>query len=265
MATPAYKSKDMIDYYFTQCEDKDFFLCNNPKCGNRLKQKEKSGYSNLKNHLRSCVGNNFQRIYEDLLKSSNAKGRLDSYGFINTREKEAFKLLEWIVMRNLPLSEADNELTSSVLNLKAICSKTLRKYILSLTPHVEKMIEEDLPSQFALEFDGWTSGDTHYVALFASYMRNGVHKETLLALAPLLDEECLGAEQHIDFIKATLELYKKALDNVVAFIGDNCATNRKISTETTIPLIGCASHHFNLAVHLAGERCAIHSHSGEHP
>jgi len=88
----------------------------------------------------------------------------------------------------------------------------------------------------------------HYVALFALYTKNGVHKETLLALALLLDEEDLGAEQHIDFIKAMLDLYKKTLDNVVAFIGDNCATNRKIPTETTIPLIGCASHCFNLAV-----------------
>ena len=88
----------------------------------------------------------------------------------------------------------------------------------------------------------------YYVALFASYTKNGVHKETLLALAPLLDEEDLGAEQHIDFIKAMLDLYKKPLDNVVAFIGDNCATNRKILTETTIPLVGCASHRFNSAV-----------------
>ena len=49
----------------------------------------------------------------------------------------------------------------------------------------------------------------HYVALFALYYtKNGVHKETLLALAPLLDEEDLGAEQHIDFIKATLDLYE---------------------------------------------------------
>ena len=80
-------------------------------------------------------------------------------------------------------------------------------------------------------------------------MINCVHKETLLVLAPLLDKEDLGAEQHIDFNKAMLDLYKKTLNNVVAFIGDcNCATYRKISTETTIPLIGCASHCFNLAV-----------------
>lgn len=63
-------------------------------------------------------------------------------------------------MRNLPLSEADNELTRSLLNLNVICTRTLQKYILSLTPHVKKMIEVDLPQVFAVEFDGWSPGDT---------------------------------------------------------------------------------------------------------
>jgi hypothetical protein len=35
---------------------------------------------------------------------------------------------------------------------------------------------------------------------------------------------------------------------VVAYIGDNCGTNQKISNDTKIPLIGCASHRFNLAI-----------------
>lgn len=249
MPSPSYKQKELMDYFFTQCEDKDYYVCNNPKCGTRKKQKVNTGYTNLKNHLRSCVGSDFEEVYVDLLKSSKGKGRLDSYGFINSKEKDVFQVLEWIVMRNHPLSEVDNQLTRTILTTKPISSKTLRKYILSLTPHVEKAIADDLPALFALEFDGWTSGSVHYVALFASYMKNGVHKETLLALAPLLNEETLGAEQHIEFIGATLELYNKALDNVVAFIGDNCATNRKISNETNIPLIGCASHRFNLAIH----------------
>ena len=77
---------------------------------------------------------------------------------------------------------------------------------------------------------------------------DGVQNETLLALAPLLNEESLDAEQHIDFIKATLEIFGKKIENVVAFIGDNCATNQKISRLTGIPLVGCASHKFNLAV-----------------
>ena len=46
----------------------------------------------------------------------------------------------------------------------------------------------------------------------------------------------------------TLLVYNKRLDIVVAFIGDNCSTNRKILNDCGIPLIGCANHRFNVAV-----------------
>jgi hypothetical protein len=70
----------------------------------------------------------------------------------------------------------------------------------------------------------------------------------LLALAPLIAEEELGAQQHVEFIEATLALYSKTLSNVVVLIADNCNTNRKISNNLAIPLLGCASHRCNLAV-----------------
>jgi hypothetical protein len=120
--------------------------------------------------------------------------------------------------------------------------------MLILTSLVEKQLLKIIPEKFALIFDGWTEGSTHYVALIASYLTPEGHKESLLAIAPLLNEETLGATQHIEFMQATLELYGKNLGNVVAFIGDNCSTNKKISNDTGIPLVGCASHRFNLAV-----------------
>ncbi|OWY93374.1 hypothetical protein PHMEG_00037258 [Phytophthora megakarya] len=40
----------------------------------------------------------------------------------------------------------------------------------------------------------------------------------------------------------------KELDAVPFLIGDNCATNQRLATNLEIPLIGCASHRFNLAV-----------------
>ena len=89
----------------------------------------------------------------------------------------------------------------------------------------------------------------HYVALFASYINEEIHKETLLALDLLLNDESLGAEQHIELMISALLVYNNHLDNVVTFIGDNCLTNRKISNDCGIPLmIGCTSHRFNLAV-----------------
>jgi hypothetical protein len=52
----------------------------------------------------------------------------------------------------------------------------------------------DLPDEFGLIFDGWTYVTMHYVAMFASYMKDGMHKESLLAVAPLVNKEQFGAK-----------------------------------------------------------------------
>ena len=108
--TISYKQKDLIAYFFTRCEDPDYYICNNPKCQAKCKQRVKTGYTNLKKHLRSCMGDNFESNYCDFLKSSEETGRL----------QEVYKLLRWIVMRNMALSELDNDLTMDLLNTKAI-------------------------------------------------------------------------------------------------------------------------------------------------
>ena len=96
--------------------------------------------------------------------------------------------------------------------------------------------------------DGWTESTTHFVAVFATYMKEKCYYETLLAIGPLLDEEKLSASEHEAFIEATLELYNKSTENVVAIIGDNCSTNKKLARNLLKPLVGCNSHKFNLAV-----------------
>lgn len=160
----SFKSKDLILYFYDQCEDPEYYICKNTKCGSKQKQKTNTGYTNLKNHLRSCVGANFEDIYKEILQSCKDKGRLDSYGFINRRETEVYEILSWIIRRNHPLSEVDDEETREMLKTKPISSKTLRKYILALTPHVEKVISADLPDKFGLMFDGWTSGTVKWSA-----------------------------------------------------------------------------------------------------
>jgi hypothetical protein len=85
--------KEVIAYFFTPCTDPDFYMCKNTKCQSIQKQTKSTGYTNLKNHLRSCTRDNFLGIYDDLVKSSKDKGRLDSFGFINKREKGVYNLI----------------------------------------------------------------------------------------------------------------------------------------------------------------------------
>ncbi|KAH9123596.1 hypothetical protein AeMF1_005451 [Aphanomyces euteiches] len=73
-------------------------------------------------------------------------------------------------------------------------------------------------------------------------------KTPLLAMAPLLDDDRLDAPAHVNFIRETLKIYGKSMDNVAFFVGDNCSTNGYIARLCGVPLIGCYSHKFNLAV-----------------
>ena len=159
-----------------------------------------------------------------------------------------FDMIEWFIMRNQPLSEIDNEITRRLLNRKVICSKSIPKYILNLNAIVEKKVTSEIPDRFVIIFEGWTECHTHFVANFATCNVNGRFHETLTGLAPLLKEDDLGADQLFEFIKANLAFFGKSLENVVAFIDDNSPVNKKVSTDSGIPLIGCSSHKLNRAV-----------------
>lgn len=70
----------------------------------------------------------------------------------------------------------------------------------------------------------------------------------LLAFAPIGDNDSLTAQSHYDFTTHVLTGYGKSWDNVVALIGDNCATNKAFARLVQTNFIGFASHRLNLAM-----------------
>jgi hypothetical protein len=84
------------------------------------------------------------------------------------------------------------------------------------------------------------------VVIFDCYEADGVRYAPLRAIFPLLDEERLGANSHIDFIESTLRIYDKTPMNVSFLVGDNAPVNVSVANQLNKPLIGCASHRFNL-------------------
>jgi hypothetical protein len=94
-----------------------------------------------------------------------------------------------------------------------------------------------------------------YYAVFASYKKGDINKCTLLALQPIPDygeeedwDYSQRAEDLLAFLKGTVELYGKSLNNVLFWFGDNCFTNLKLYDISGIPFIGCASHRLYLTV-----------------
>jgi hypothetical protein len=76
--------------------------------------------------------------------------------------------------------------------------------------------------------------------------------QSLLSMRPLLAEEIVGmtATDHLRHISKVMSSYGRASEDILCFVGDNCAVNKKMAADLGVPLLGCASHKFNLAVRL---------------
>ena len=64
----------------------------------------------------------------------------------------------------------------------------------------------------------------------------------------MIEETTLSSDEHCKLLEYVLELYGKNMSNIVAIIGDNVEMNKCLATNIGIPLVGCASHRFALAV-----------------
>lgn len=155
-----------------------------------------------------------------------------------------------IVNGLLPFHYVEKQVITKHVKYYPPILETFRKYLHLPIEHVEQKISALLPNNFALIFDGWSCGSTHYVAVFASYSDscdNG-YQTRLPNLSPVGDECSLSSQGYRDFLTCVLELYQKSWANIVWLISDKLNTNKALSTILQLPLIRCASHRLNLAM-----------------
>ncbi|OWZ13847.1 hypothetical protein PHMEG_00012761, partial [Phytophthora megakarya] len=202
----------------------------------------------VRRHLNSCIGTDFTEKCKAALKSQQSCLGFAVIDYISERELIIFK---WVIMRDMAFMEVDNELTRELTGLRTsdhMCSKSVTTYIHALIPLVEVSIGETLPTRFAIMFDGWKNGTTHYAAIFAVFMQGERCMEVLLGFSPPLDEQTYTAEAHRDLVVSVLSVYGKTLNDVVALIGDNCPTNKATANLLGINLLGCSCRKLNLAI-----------------
>ncbi|KAG6580120.1 uncharacterized protein IUM83_15740 [Phytophthora cinnamomi] len=178
------------------------------KCPAKPKQAWKTGYSNVRKHLISCIGADYMDKFVQAEKDQGNPFGFEREKFVSSQELSSFRWIEWVVMRDMPLSEVDNVLTRSMYQLDPICSNTLMLYITHLVPLVENQIVNKLPFFFGIMFDGWTDVITHYIAVIATFMENGVYYEVLLGCSPPLNEKSYTAEEHYALLESVLGIGK---------------------------------------------------------
>ena len=240
-------------------------------CGKVRKQDIKLGFTNLMSHIRQKHPNYLEVFHvaqqEDghserssLITavspgpSSSVSGQTTLDYMFDTRSTNVFKWLEWIIMDEHKLAFCEKDLTRGNANLETISVKTLKKYLFKLVNAVEKRISARamaLATSYALVFDGWSEASKHFIGMYIVYPAKEVDADPvlhLLAFAPLHDETNFTAENHANFIRATLNWYSLSADRLFCLIGDNCSTNKATANRLGVPLLGCRSHRFNLSV-----------------
>jgi hypothetical protein len=242
MTTRKYSNKEKVEFFFTKNEENpEIYIC---LCEKERKQKAGTGYQNLTEHIERSHPDWYQLMSET---EKGSKSKLTSY--IDTKSSNIYGWIDWIVAENLPFSFCEKQSTKKYAKLKSISVETVQKYMELLVVEVEHRIKKEIPDKFAIVFDGWSEDSTHFIGIFVSYLtEEKLPKRHLLAFTPLLDESDLSADSQSALIIDTLELYEKNASNIVCLIGDNCSTNKSVANKLGVPLVGCASHRFNLAV-----------------
>ncbi|KUF77507.1 hypothetical protein AM587_10002609 [Phytophthora nicotianae] len=218
------------------------FRCN--ICGSTRKQAGGTGYSNLIAHL---DGKHAGYDAQYTAAQGGNDSPLESFGFVAEESSHLFQWIQWIIMRNMPVHEVEDAFTRAMSKLRPVTVKSVQKCMEGIAIKVGQQLEKELGELFGLMFDGWSHAGIHYVALFAVYEADGKLHVPLLGLSPLADGT-QTADAHVQLFKSTLDVYNKTLSMVAFMVGDNCNTNRSIATKLGVPLVGCASHRFNLAV-----------------
>ncbi|KAK1938966.1 hypothetical protein P3T76_009041 [Phytophthora citrophthora] len=227
-------NKQLAEYFFV-LEAPGFFKCR--YCSKIRKQAFSNGFTNLISHLTD----------KHPQHERGGSKALDTFGFVTDYACTFYHWIRWVVERNVALEEVDNKLTRKMSRWASVSSQTLKKYMALMERKVETAISQEMPDSIGITFDGWHSGSTYYVGVYAIYVVDDSPRRVLLALAPLLAENDFGADSHIEFIVATLAVFDKQPGCVRFIVGDNCITNQAIATRMGLPLVVCASHRLNLA------------------
>lgn len=97
-----------------------------------------------------------------------------------------------------------------------------------LTQKVEMKIQSKLPDSFAVVFEGWSVGPTHYINLFATFPAQLLTKfdKILFGIAPMGETLSQFAKKHVDFLNFVLGSFERLRNSGATLIEDDANINQ---------------------------------------
>ena len=152
--------------------------------------------------------------------------------------------INFVVMKNLPMSFVDCPHTRSICRLKPFSGRTLRRHIIALHNVLKATLQNELPSKFVVVIDGWSEGTQHYIGVAVAYMKSvsgkDVALQTILSMQPLVSHGIQGicTKDHLDHLSRILQSYGKDCCNVLCLVGNNCSVNWSMARKLNAPSLG---------------------------
>ncbi len=127
------------------------------------------GYTNLTSHVRDKHVQYFRKLQAEIGQSSNLSESKPVSIFYSKRTLQLRGWVDLVIGALLPFSVVESPAYRKHIKHEPISRKSPTRYLEKLTSRVERKIAAQLPFRFAIVFDGWSNGDTHYIACYASY------------------------------------------------------------------------------------------------
>jgi len=209
-------------------------------CQKVIVQKKNTGYTNLMHHVQGS-----HKDYQNVVAIALEKNKIPFAGTDSSRNM--YEWVKWIVHDHLEFTFVESEHVRRNTNLKPICVNTLKKYFEMITLRVKSAVKERIKDEliFGVVIDGWSDGmSNHYLGVFFQCKLGSY----LLGHRKLVDNTNQTALNNYNTISIILEEYGKHIGEVSYIVTDNTNVNPALANLMLVPLIGCASHKFNLAV-----------------
>ncbi len=138
------------------------------RCGTQRKDSQ-HGYKNFIEHVHTKHPEDLSTLLADGQTASSASESSPKSLLYGKKSIQINGWLHYVIKGLQPFTVVENPVHVQFSRYCPLSYKKLMKCIDLLTTRVEQNVAAMLPSRFALIFDGWTVGDTHYVAFFATF------------------------------------------------------------------------------------------------
>ncbi len=195
--------KRVKDQFFTQVSlDGLIWRC---KCG-KERNDSLRGYENFVSHVRTAHPEDLTALISDTHSSNKTSERSTDCRTLFYSQK-TLNINGWmslVVKALLSFNTTNNPEFRIFFRYGHIDVKTVSKYMDLLTAKVEEKVAAILPKKLAINFDGWSAGVTHYVAVYCTYPSKSSEAgfdQLLLAFSPMETESDQCADNHIEYLE----------------------------------------------------------------